>query len=110
MKQLLFLILFTFNIFSSLVVFSQSITSNDVKVKVDKEERAAISINSEAEIKSLEKAWSDFIKKNYKGKTKSGDNPMVSKALIIPEISPNPINVFAFFNEKKRRVRYDGYC
>jgi len=101
MKNHLVFIVFSFNIFYSSIAFSQYIKSNEVRIKINKEERSAVSIISEAEIKPFQKAWADNMKKNYNAKSSSNNKSVISNAVIVPTLSTNPINVYAFFNENK---------
>lgn len=99
MKKLIFLSLFIFCIFSTNRLFSQKVKATDSEVKIKKEDRSAISIVSEAEIKSLQKSWANFLKKNYKAKIKSGKNSVISNAVLVPTISIKAINIYSYFKE-----------
>jgi len=106
MKTLLFLVVFTFGVFLTNNLFSQKLKATDTEVKIKKDERLAISIVSEAEIKSLQKSWGSYLKKNYKAKIKTGKNFLAANVVLVPTVSIKPINIYTYFKEQENGCEF----
>ena len=87
MKKLFFVIAMLVTFVAGNQVIAQTIKAEDVTVKVDKVERPAISVTSEADIDAIQEAWASYLKKTYKVKVKTSKNEVMAEAASIPEIS-----------------------
>ena len=87
MKNLIFVIALLAFFVAGNHVSAQTIKAEDVTVKVDKVERPAISVTSEADMESIQDAWASYLKKTYKVKVKTSKNEVTAEAASIPEIS-----------------------
>ncbi|MDD3876334.1 MAG: hypothetical protein PHT69_06910 [Bacteroidales bacterium] len=88
-------------VFCLTVLFSQTYRSTVTSVDIQRTVRPAISIVSEAEYKLLQKSWASYLKKEFNNKSKSKRNTVTSTGIIIPSISVNPVNVYAFFSNHR---------
>jgi len=97
----IFLLTLALSLVFNLQMFSQTYKSKITSVEINNSVRPAISIVSEAELKSLQKEWNSFLKKDFKAKTKSTKNTVNAESAIMPDISSNPINIYSIFNKNQ---------
>jgi len=97
-KQTLLLLVF---IIISAALSSQTYTANITTTSVNRNVQPAISVVSEADVRGLQKSWEKHLKKQYKGKASSRRNTVTASAIVIPSISAQPVNIYAFFNNHR---------
>ncbi len=73
--------------------WGQKIQAVDVTTKVNKVDRPAIMVASEAEVKPLQAAWAAHLKKSFKVKAKKSRNAVTAEAASIPSISENKFDL-----------------